>query len=77
MTDCYGQALRESVKVAWVCVGVGGGSQRLWCMQVKLLEEVACGPIILRYIEDYFEFRDIVLSLSLDRSGRRVKISTI
>ena len=21
MTDCYGQALRESVEVAWVCVG--------------------------------------------------------
>ena len=34
MTDCYGQALRESVEVAWVCVG--GGSQRLWCMQVQI-----------------------------------------
>ena len=34
MTDCYGQALRESVEVAWVCVG--GGSQRLWYMQVQI-----------------------------------------
>ena len=34
MTDCYGQALRESVEFAWVCVG--GGSQRLWYMQVQI-----------------------------------------
>ena len=26
MTDCYGQALRESVEVAWVCVGGGSHS---------------------------------------------------